>query len=103
MSTAELVALVCCDLAAIVRGRSLAVSELGERLDSSVGWTPANLSLTPLGGLAEPNPFGSTGDLRLLGDPATHVRVEPGPSGTALELLLCDITQTDGQPWECCP
>ena len=78
MSATELVALVCCDLGAIVRGRSLPASELGARLDAGVGWVPANQSLTPLGPLAEPNPFGSTGDLRLLPDPDTRVRVEAG-------------------------
>jgi len=108
VSATELVAFVCCDLGAIVRGRSLPADELGARLQEGVGWTPANLVLTPLGGLAEPNPFGSTGDLRLLGDPDTHVRLE-GDSGSgggaagAFELVLCDITETDGQPWECCP
>ncbi len=103
MSAAELVAFVCCDLGSIVRGRSLPAAELGGRLDAGVGWVPANHSLTPLGDLAEPNPFGSTGDLRLLPDPDTHVRVEAGPGESPLEFLLCDITETDGQPWECCP
>jgi glutamine synthetase len=103
VSATELVAFVCCDLGSIVRGRSLPAAELGGRLDAGVGWVPANHSLTPLGDLAEPNPFGSTGDLRLLPDPDTHVRVEGGPGESPLEFLLCDITETDGQPWECCP
>jgi glutamine synthetase len=108
VSATELVAFVCCDLGAIVRGRSLPAYELGARLDVGVGWTPANHALTPLGELAEPNPFGSTGDLRLLADPDTHVRVEGRPGGGdaapgTFELVLCDIVETDGQPWECCP
>ena len=78
MSATELVALVCCDLGAIVRGRSLPASELGGRLEVGVGWVPANLSLTPLGPLAEPNPFGSVGDVRLIADPDTRVRVQAG-------------------------
>jgi glutamine synthetase len=108
VSATELVAFVCCDLGGIVRGRSLPANELGARLDVGVGWTPANHALTPLGALAEPNPFGSTGDLRLLGDPDTHVRVEGDARGgdseaVAFELVLCDIAELDGQPWECCP
>jgi glutamine synthetase len=101
MSTVELVSLVCCDLGSIVRGRSLPASELATHMQTGVGWVPANHALTPLGPLAEPNPFGSVGDLRLMPDAATHVRLdeEPGP----LELLLCDIVETDGEPWECCP
>lgn len=97
----ELVALLCCDLGGIVRGRSVPAARLGERLEQGVGWVPANSSLTPLGTLAEPNPFGSTGDLRLLPDPLTHVRIER--AGPPLELLLCDIVETDGSAWQCCP
>ena len=106
MSASELVALVCCDLGSIVRGRSLPSSELGGQLDAGVGWVPANQSLTPLGPVADPNPFGSTGDLRLLPDPGSRVRVEAGSEDSAesaLEFLLCDIVETDGEPWECCP
>ena len=97
-----LVALVCCDLGAIVRGRSLPASAL-EHPQASVGWVPANHALTPLGTLAEPNPFGSTGDLCLLPDPRTRVRVEVGEEVDPLEFVLCDIAEIDGRPWECCP
>jgi glutamine synthetase len=103
VNASELVALVCCDLGSIVRGRSLPASQLSERLDSGVGWVPANHSLTPLGPLAEQTPFGSTGDLRLLPDRETHVRVEADSGGSALEFVLCDIVETDGEPWACCP
>jgi glutamine synthetase len=102
-SGTELVALVCCDLGAIVRGRSLPAAELGESLRAGVGWVPANHSLTPHGPLAERTPFDSTGDLRLLPDPDTHVRVAGTDAGGALEFVLCDIVATDGTPWECCP
>lgn len=103
MSSAELVTLACCDLGAIVRGRSVFVSELSDHLLAGVGWVPANHALTPLGPLAEPNPFGSTGDLRLLGDPATHIRVgAERPEESPLEMILCDIVELDGSPWECC-
>ncbi|MGA2453841.1 MAG: glutamine synthetase family protein [Solirubrobacteraceae bacterium] len=103
MSDAELVALVCCDLGAIVRGRSVLAAELDEHLHAGIGWVPANHALTPLGPVAEPNPFGSTGDLRLLADPCTRMRVGPDGDHSALELMLCDIVETDGRPWECCP
>jgi len=103
VSATDLIALVCCDLGSIVRGRSLPASELAPYLDAGVGWVPANHALTPLGPLAEPNPFGSTGDLRLLPDIDTRVRVEAGSGASALELVLCDLVETDGTPWECCP
>ncbi|HEY2767603.1 MAG TPA: glutamine synthetase family protein [Solirubrobacteraceae bacterium] len=103
MSSADLVALVCCDLGAIVRGRSVLSAELGAHLDAGVGWVPANMSLTPRGPLADATPFHSVGDLRLLPDVDTHVRVEANSHGGALELVLCDIVETDGCPWDCCP
>ncbi len=105
MSSSELVALVCCDLGAIVRGRSLPAGELSEQAACGVGWVPANHALTPIGTLAEPNPFGSTGDLRLLADLDTFVHVDAAPDtrADALEFVLCDITTTEGEPWECCP
>jgi glutamine synthetase len=99
----ELVALVCCDLGAIVRGRAVLSTELEEHLRAGIGWVPANHALTPLGPVAEPNPFGSTGDLRLLPDAGTRVRVGPEADHSALELMLCDIVETDGRPWQCCP
>jgi glutamine synthetase len=103
-SATELVALVCCDLGAIVRGRALPAVDLDDHLAAGVGWVPANHSLTPLGPLAEPNPFGSVGDLRLLPDISTRACV-PAAAGDAspLDMVICDIVETDGRPWECCP
>jgi glutamine synthetase len=103
LSATELVAFVCSDLGSIVRGRSLPTAQLGARLATGVGWVPANLSITPFGVVAEQSPFGPTGDLRLLPDAETQVRVEAGPGESALEFVLCDIVGTGGEPWECCP
>jgi len=103
MSEQDLIALVCCDLGAIVRGRSLPAATFADSPTEGVGWVPANHALTPIGTLAEPNPFGSLGDLRLLPDATTHVRVEDEGSCEAFELVLCDIAEIDGHPWECCP
>jgi glutamine synthetase len=102
VSASELITLVCCDLGAIVRGRSIFSAELGEHLQAGVSWVPANQALTPLGPVAEPNPFGSTGDLRLLPDADTRVHVAADSGESALELVLCDIVETNGEPWECC-
>jgi glutamine synthetase len=110
VSSGGLVALVCCDLGAVVRGRSLPAGELAVQAAAGVGWVPANHALTPAGTLAEPNPFGSTGDLRLIPDLDTHVRVvSPATPGSSegpidpLEFVLCDIVDLDGHGWECCP
>jgi glutamine synthetase len=103
VSAVELVMLACCDLGGIVRGRSLPAGDLAAHSDAGVSWVPANHALTPLGGLAEPNPFGSTGDLRLLPDADARARVDADGTASAFDLVLCDIVATDGSPWECCP
>jgi glutamine synthetase len=105
VSAAELVTLACCDLAAITRGRSVFAEELEGTLRRGIGWVPANHALTPMGPVADDDPFGSTGDLRLLPDASTRARMEPaaGDAAGPLELLLCDIVETDGSPWPGCP
>ena len=59
----ELVSLVTCDLAGLVRGRSVPLADLERRLEIGVGWVPANQSISAFGELAEPNPWGSAGDV----------------------------------------
>jgi glutamine synthetase len=96
-------ALVTCDLGAIVRGRAVLTDELDGHLQRGIGWVPANHSLTPLGPLAEHSPFDSIGDLRLLPDAGTRARVDGADGEPALDVVLCDIVETDGSPWSCCP
>jgi glutamine synthetase len=98
----ELVSLVTCDLAGLVRGRSVPLADLDRRLEVGVGWVPANQSISAFGDLAEPNPWGSAGDVRLLPDPATRVRVDQWPGIAPLHLVLCDIRQSDGSDWDAC-
>jgi len=81
MPAEELVIFLHTDLSAITRGRSFALPELADRLPVGVGWVPANAALTAFGGIADPNPWGSTGDVRLLPDPETEVRVADLPGG----------------------
>jgi glutamine synthetase len=98
-----LVGFMYCDLAAIVRGRLIPARELDRRLATGLGWVPANQSITAFGDLAEPNPFGSVGDLRILPDPQTHVHVDLWEDAAPLDFLLCTAVELDGTPWDCCP
>ncbi|HSK83114.1 MAG TPA: glutamine synthetase family protein [Rubrobacter sp.] len=99
----ELVAFLHSDLSGLNRGRSVPVSELNKRLATGVGWVPADQALTPLGPLAEPNPWGSLGDLRLLPGRDTQVRVDLWEDASPLHFFLCDAANTDGSPWDACP
>jgi glutamine synthetase len=98
----ELVGFLHCDLSGLNRGRSVLASELESRLETGVGWVPADQALTPFGPIAEPNPWGSTGDLRLLPDRDSGVRVEL-PDVSPLRFFLCDAVNTDGSVWDSCP
>jgi glutamine synthetase len=103
MQGEELVAFLHCDVSGLNRGRSVPVSELESRLEAGVGWVPADQALTPFGPIAEPNPWGSSGDLRLLPDRATEARVDLWEEVSPLHFLLCDAANTDGSAWDSCP
>lgn len=96
----ELAMLAYCDLGAIVRGRLIPIADLSERPDSTVGWVPSAVARPPFGHSVRENPFGPVGDLRLLPDSETRIRI---PSNGAIELMLCDLVDPDGRPWDCCP
>ncbi len=99
----ELVAFLHSDISGLSRGRSVPAAELDEWFAAGVGWVPADQALTPFGPIAEPNPFGSLGDLRLLPDRDTRVRVDLWDDASPLHFYLCDAVNTDGSPWDACP
>jgi len=92
----RLVSFVTTDLAGITRGRSLPLATLEEQLASGCGWVPANSSLTPQDLIDESSPWGSHGDLRLLPDPNSRVRVEQGPDAAAPALDYLHAGQFPG-------
>jgi len=98
-----LVSLVTTDYAGITRGRSMAAADYAPGKQKTVGWVPANMSLTPFDLIADPNPWGSSGDLRLLPDDNAHFRFSIEGSATPLDVIMSDIVELDGTPWVCCP
>ena len=98
-----LVTFVTTDYAGITRGRSIAASSYVPGQKKTVGWVPANMSLTPFDLIADPNPWGSSGDLRLLPDDNAHFRFGIEGSATPLDIIMSDIVELDGTPWVCCP
>ncbi|MEV8252883.1 glutamine synthetase [Rhodoglobus sp. NPDC076762] len=102
MRREPLAVILTSDLSAQCRGRSVRQNELDKYLVSGSGWVPANLALNPFGEIVVPNPFGSVGDLRLLPDASSlsqlpHIDAEP------TKVVLSDIVNQDGSPWDCCP
>ena len=98
-----LVSFVTTDYAGITRGRSMAAAAYAPGRQKTVGWVPANMSLTPFDLIADPNPWGSSGDLRLLPDDNAHFRFMIEGSATPLDVIMSDIVELHGTPWVCCP
>lgn len=101
----RLTSFVTTDLCGITRGRSLPESDVADQLATGCGWVPANSALTPQDVIAEDNPWGSHGDLRLLPDLSSRVRLETGPDAQAapLDFIHGDLVTTAGTPWPVCP
>lgn len=102
MRREPLAAILTSDLSGQTRGRSVRGAELDKYLVNGCGWVPANLALNPFGAIVVPNPFGSVGDLRLKPDPSTLSQLSTIDSG-ATQVVLADIVNLDGSPWDCCP
>ncbi|MBZ9775560.1 glutamine synthetase family protein [Mesorhizobium sp. CO1-1-8] len=102
-STVEpLVAVVTTDLSAVTRGRFVAESKLQKTATTGVGWLQANLSLTPFNSIVDPNPWGSSGDLRLIPDLKARFRTTRTGSATPFDMVAGDIVELDGSPWLGC-
>jgi glutamine synthetase len=97
-----LVAIVTTDLAAITRGRFVTASRLEKVADTGVGWVLANISLTPFSAIADPNPWGSSGDLRLLPDPRARYRTTLTGTATPFDMVAGNLVGLDGKPWLGC-
>lgn len=102
-ASAELLALIHCDLGSVVRARSLPVKDLEREAHLSAGWVPSAQARPPLGSSPKSNPFHSCGDMRLLADRDTLAIVAAEEGSSALGLVICDVVETHGKPWDCCP
>ena len=89
------------DLAGLLRGKSIPLSELENRMGRGVGITHSNLLLSVFGPIYD-TPFGTAGDLMLVPDWGTRTPI-PAADGPDIALLLGDFLETDGTPWACCP
>jgi glutamine synthetase len=98
-----LTAIVTTDLAGITRGRFVLADRIDQHIQAGIGWLPANLALTAFGTIADPNPWGSAGDLRVLPDPQARFRTSATGAETPFDMIVGDITELDGTPWPCCP
>ena len=97
----ELIMVCCSDIAGQLRGKGFPAKHLHARRTKGVGWTPTNIMITAFGPIAD-SPWGPFGDLVLLPDMETHVRVDFQDEEAPEQFVLGDIRQLDGTPWDCC-
>ena len=97
----ELVFVATNDISAITRGRAMRLGDLD--FATGCGWVPANIGIGPFGHIVDGIAFGSIGDLRLIPDAGTLTRIDGIPGKPPVNVVLADITHTDGTAWECCP
>lgn len=102
MPREEIVMVCCSDIAGQLRGKGFPARLLNARMRRGVGWTPTNIMITAHGSIAD-TPWGPFGDLVLLPDRQTHVRVDFEDGGALEQFVLADICELDGAPWACCP
>ena len=90
------------DLSGTVRGKGFPSRLIDKRLKGGIGWTPTNLMFTAFGTIAA-SAWGPHGDLTLMPDAGTRVEVDFDDGTPAERFFLCDVQNTDGTPWDCCP
>ena len=90
-----------CDLTAHLRGKAFPASEWESRLARGVGYTHSNIMMSAFGPIYHSN-FGTAGDLAVVPDPSTRVRVDLEP-GAGENYCLGDLRTLDGASWACCP
>ncbi|GGX91363.1 glutamine synthetase [Litchfieldella qijiaojingensis] len=100
----DLISIVSTDLTAITRGRAVPREALQNEATSGCGWVPANSALTPQDIIADPNPWGSHGDLRLIPDLDSHVHVRAISDHVPdMHYVHGNLYTVDGEPWPVCP
>ncbi len=102
MEREELVMLCICDYAGQVRGKGFPASELTGRLRSGIGLAPTNLMINAFGEIGD-SPWGPRGELLMLPDAETEVRLDFGDERPPEWFYLANLTELDGSPWSCCP
>ncbi len=97
-----LIFVATCDISGHVRGKGFPAQELHARRHQGIGWTHSQLMMSPFGPIWD-TPFGTSGDLMIVPDPAAEVRVDFADGSAPEHFFLGDLRTTDGVAWECCP
>lgn len=100
----DLISIVTTDLTAITRGRALPYEALDKESMTGCGWVPANSTLTPQDIIADPNPWGAHGDLRLIPDLESRIHVRSVAEHLPdMHYVHGNLFTVEGEPWLACP
>ena len=102
MNREPLIMVCTCEIAGRVRGKGFPAANRAQRMKTGVGWMGTNTMISCFGPIGD-TPFGALGDLILVPDEKTEVRVDFGADSAPEHFFLGDIRETDGRPWACCP
>src|SRR5690606_20856081 len=80
----------------------VAQSRLAQIACTGVGWIQANLALTAFSTVANPNIWGSGGDLRLIPDLNARYRSQSTGSQTPFDMIMGNLVEIDGSAWSGC-
>ena len=95
----QLVRFLYCDSSGVIRGKATHIDHLEARMEQGIGLTVAMQSFTSSESIAPGAGFGPVGEIRLVPDPATLVRL---PYTAASARMIADMYKLDQQPWENC-
>jgi glutamine synthetase len=101
MEREQIVFVGTCDLSGHFRGKSFPAADLPARLVRGVGLAPTNMFLSAFGPI-HVTPFGTVGEVVLIPDESTRVRVAFA-GGAGEYFYLGDIQTLEGAPWGFCP
>ena len=102
MNREPLIMVCTCEMSGRVRGKGFPARDVASRMKTGVGWVPTNSMINAFSKIPA-TPFGTGGDLILVPDPKTEVKVDFGDGSVDEHFFLGDIRLLDGSAWECCP
>ncbi len=95
----QLVFFLYCDNGGVIRGKSIHVSGLKERLNNGIGHPKAMQAMTDTDRLLELEDLTPVGEIRLIPDPETFTILPYAPKRA---VMMADMIRLDRQPWEVC-
>jgi len=87
------------DHGGIIRGKSASAAMLPARVVTGIGHSVAMMAMSMLDHLQPVEGMGPVGEVRIMPDPATFVRLPYAPGAGA---MVADLVQPGGEPWDGC-